>query len=179
MSKIQLGFQIDKPISSKEDRFLYAECAAWCNSNHAILQDQGSYYEIIPVPEPSLEEIKENKLQQLEDAFMKWYEEDAVVVSSLGFTADSDARAMLDASGLVTTLSASTEEDKTISFMDHDNQVHDLTLEQIKTIQLEIIQNGQYAYEQKWNLRNLVQNGKTKEELNNIKIEFIPKDFSN
>ena len=178
MHNIGIGFQINKPITTKEDRFLYAECAAWCNQNQAMLKDSGSFYEVVSIPEPSLEDLKALKLQQLEEAFMKWYEEDAIAVSSLGFTVDSDARAMLDASGLVTTLSEQPERGSTISFMDHDNQVHELTLDQMKTLQLEIIQNGQYAYEQKWNLRNSIESVQTKEELNTINIKFSPKDFS-
>lgn len=132
-----------------------------------------------PVPtEPTLEEIKTSKLKELESAFLAWYEEDAVVISSLGFVADSDARAIMDVTGLVTVLEATPEETRgTVAFMDHDNHPHMLTIEQIKTIQLEIIQNGQAAYQQKWAFRTQIEAAKDSNAINSIVITFAPMNF--
>lgn len=108
-------------------------------------------FQIIPNGVPSLAEVKQSKLDELDFAFRQWYEKDATVASSLGFVADSDSRAMTDVSGLVTVLESQPESSRsTVSFMDHDNVAHDLTLDELKTVQLEIIQNGQAAYSQKW-----------------------------
>lgn len=35
----------------------YAELADWCNKNNAMIVDQGDYYEAVPVPEPTNEEL--------------------------------------------------------------------------------------------------------------------------
>lgn len=132
-----------------------------------------------PDPTPSLETLKARKNAELEKAFLQWYEKDAVVVSSLGFTADSDARSMMDVSGIVTALEAEPEETRnTVAFMDHNNEAHMLTLEQVQTLRLEIIQNGQAAYQQKWALRTAIENAEGDEALTAIVIKFEPMDFS-
>ncbi|MDM8227770.1 DUF4376 domain-containing protein [Parasutterella secunda] len=136
-------------------------------------------YKIVEIPAPSVDELKTEKLSQLDSAFLQWYETDAVVTSSLGFVADSDSRAMMDVSGLVTTLESQPVESRsTVAFMDANNQTHLLSLEQLKTVQVEIIQNGQSAYQQKWSMRAAIEQATTKEELEAIKIEFVAEDFS-
>lgn len=35
----------------------YSELASWCNKNNAMIVDQGDYYEAIPVPEPTVQEL--------------------------------------------------------------------------------------------------------------------------
>lgn len=136
-------------------------------------------YKIVEIPATSIDELKNAKLSQLDSAFLQWYETDAVVTSSLGFVADSDSRAMMDVSGLVTTLEAQPAESRaTVAFMDANNESHLLTLEQLKTVQVEIIQNGQSAYQQKWALRTAIESAQTKEELDAIEIKFSAEDFS-
>ena len=136
-------------------------------------------YKIVEIPAPSIDELKTEKLSQLDSAFLQWYETDAVVTSSLGFVADSDSRAMMDVSGLVTTLESQPAETRsTVAFMDANNQPHLLSLEQLKTVQLEIVQNGQSAYKQKWSLRTAIESAQTKEDLDAIEIEFVAEDYS-
>lgn len=136
-------------------------------------------YKIVEIPAPSIDELKNAKLSQLDSAFMSWYEDKATVTTSLGFVADSDARAMMDVTGLVTTLEAQPAETRsTVAFMDHDNQAHLLTLEQLKTVQLEIIQNGQSAYQQKWALRTAIESAEDIATINAIEIAFVGEDFS-
>lgn len=38
----------------------YSELAQWCNSNNAMIVDRGDYYEAVPVPEPTEEELARN-----------------------------------------------------------------------------------------------------------------------
>ena len=136
-------------------------------------------YKIVEIPAPSIDELKTAKLSQLDSAFLQWYETDAVVTSSLGFVADSDARAMMDVSGLVTTLESQPAETRsTVAFMDANNQPHLLSLDQLKTVQVEIIQNGQSAYQQKWTLRTAIKEAQSKEDLEAIEIKFTAEDFS-
>ena len=136
-------------------------------------------YKIVEIPAPSIDEFKNAKLSQLDSAFLQWYETDAVVTSSLGFVADSDSRAMMDVSGLVTTLESQPAESRaTVAFMDANNQTHLLSLEQLKTVQVEIIQNGQSAYQQKWALRTAIESAQTQEALETIEIKFVAEDYS-
>lgn len=162
------------------------EAAVWCNSHGdryitEIEKDaEGKRrFQIVKVPEPTVNEVRAQKLAELEQKFLAWYEKEATVTSSLGFVADSDARAMMDTSGLVTTLEAQPAETRsTVAFMDANNEAHMLTLEQMKTVQLEIIQNGQSAYAQKWALREAINSAETVEALNAIEIAFHGENFS-
>lgn len=176
-----MDFQINQIFESSYP----PEAAHWCNQ-----QDNCSIQEVDPVDGkrrfqivsdavPSLDEVKQSKLAALDFAFLQWYEKDATVASSLGFVADSDSRAMTDVSGLVTVLESQPESSRsTVSFMDHDNVAHDLTLDELKTVQLEIIQNGQAAYSQKWAFRTQIESAESVEALQAIEITFTGLDFS-
>ena len=138
-----------------------------------------SRFQIVEKPEPTLDELKAAKLLKLDTVFLSWYEDKATVTTSLGFVADSDNRAMMDVSGLVTTLEAqSVESRSTVTFMDANNQPHLLSLEQLKMVQLEIVQNGQSAYQQKWALRTAIKEAQNKEDLEAIEIKFTAEDYS-
>ena len=47
----------------------YSQAAAWCNANGATIEDKGEYYEVVAIPEPTIEEVKAAKLKQLGSAF--------------------------------------------------------------------------------------------------------------
>ena len=57
-----LGTKFNKPLT---DYDAYAECAEWCNSNNATIEDKGEYYECVAIPAPSLDELKAQKLTEL------------------------------------------------------------------------------------------------------------------
>ena len=142
-------------------------------------KEEGYHHKVVRIPEKTLEEVRTIKLSELDSAFMQWYENDATVTTSLGFVADSDARAMMDVNGLVTTLEAQPVETRaSVAFMDASNQAHMLSLDQLKTVQVEIIQNGQSAYQQKWTLRTAIKEAQSKEDLEAIEIKFVAEDFS-
>ena len=124
--------------------------------------------------ETPLADLKKSKLERLEDAFMQWRNDDATLVSSLGFVADCDERAMIDVNGLVTICG----ETQTVAFMDANNQSHELSLGQLKVLQSEIIQSGTLAYQAKWMLRQAIESATNKTELDAIEIAFKAVDFS-
>jgi hypothetical protein len=135
------------------------------------------------IPEKTVDEVRTEKLQALDSAFNAWYTDGATLKSSLGFEADSDSRAMQDVNGLVTAAESSaafvdTESGGGLIFMDANNVGHQVSIDQLKTLQLEIIQAGQAAYQEKWKLRDAIEKAKTKEELGKIVIAFHPVDFS-
>ena len=51
-----LGTKIYKPISPDNSE-IYTELASWCNKNNSMIVDQGDYYEAVPVPEPTEQEL--------------------------------------------------------------------------------------------------------------------------
>lgn len=76
-----IGFQIQKPLqldtipaengrdtkpNPAENTYKkYSECAEWCNKNNAYIEDKGDYFEVVAVPEKTLEEVKNNKHSEL------------------------------------------------------------------------------------------------------------------
>lgn len=128
-----------------------------------------SEIEYVP-PEIPFDENKPRKLQELERAFLMWRQKDATLISSLGFRIDADERAMIDVNGLVTLAQPA-------MFMDARNEPHQLTVEQLKTIQKEIIESGNKAYEAKWKIRTQIESATNNEELNKIDVVFTEVDF--
>ena len=115
-------------------------------------------------------------LERLDDAYMKWRDDEATFISSLGFKADGDSRAMQDITGLVTV--ANSNPQFTTTFMDANNNPHELNVNQIKTLAIEIIQSATDGYKQKWAKRNEIENTTDKFELGVIDLRFEPSDFT-
>lgn len=126
--------------------------------------------------EEPIEVFKQQKTFVVKQAFLNWRNNNATLVSSLGFKADSNERANTDVGGLL--IAYENNQDTPITFRDADNEFHSLTYAQVKTLQKEIIENGNYAYQQKWQLDSKIENAMTKEELDAIIIEFVGKNFS-
>ena len=123
-------------------------------------------------PEKPLDVLKDEKLESLNTAFSEWRSDGATLISSLGFEADADEKAVADVDGLVTLGIESTV------FMDANNVGHELMLEQLKTLQKELIESGIYAYQTKWAIRDSINSAEDKEALEAIEIVFTPKDFT-
>lgn len=57
-----IGTKFYKDNFNREE---YAKCAVWCNANNATIEDKGDYYEVVALPLPTLEEIKQHKIAEL------------------------------------------------------------------------------------------------------------------
>lgn len=58
--------EIGKKIQKKDiDWDEYSQTADWCNENHATIEDLGDYYEVVALPQPSLDEVKAAKIAML------------------------------------------------------------------------------------------------------------------
>ena len=44
----------------------YADLAVWCNANNATIEDKGEYYEVVAIPVPALDELKQAKLKEVD-----------------------------------------------------------------------------------------------------------------
>lgn len=156
------------------------EAAAWCNSNHAYITeidpvDGVRRFQIVAVPEPTIEELRTAKLADLNSAFAD-VESGAWVVSSLGFKADANTTANTNIDGLIKSMSSLGTE--TTQFCDYDNVFRTVTLDDLKTLQLEVIQNGQSLYAQKWAYRDAINVAADKTALDAVQIKFVMLDFT-
>ena len=49
----------------KDDMSKYTDCAIWCNANNATIEDKGEYYEVVAIAAPTLDELKQAKINEL------------------------------------------------------------------------------------------------------------------
>lgn len=63
--KTMIGTRIVKPVENYEK---YTEAALWCNANKAMIEDKGGWYEVVTLPEQTLEEAKAAKLAEINGA---------------------------------------------------------------------------------------------------------------
>lgn len=133
----------------------------------------GSFGEIEEYIEPVIpfEQVQGEKLIELNNWF-EWASANAHVMSSLGFEIDADETANRNIDGLITAVEAGTLSEP-VYFMDYNNQIQPVTLDNLKTMRLEVIANGQALYQQKWALRSAIEAATTKEELEQIVIPSI------
>ena len=61
-----LGTKIYKNNFNAEE---YSQCANWCNANGCMIVDQDEYYEVVEIPAPSLDELKQAKLKEVGSLF--------------------------------------------------------------------------------------------------------------
>ena len=112
-----------------------------------------------------LDSLKAAKLEELNARFAE-AEQNGVVMSSLGFAVDANDTANRNVEGLIKMLTA-TGTGETV-FCDRTNTMQTVTLEQLGTIQLEIIGYGQQLYAKKWTLREMVNAASTAEEVHAV-----------
>ena len=124
----------------------------------------------------TLAELKGFKAQQVENATAGFDAErkdsGMTFKSSLGFTVDGDARSRDNLSGLI---NIGVEP---VSFRDHDNGDHSLTLDDLKTLLKEAQMNGAMLYQQKWALQKAIGACKSVKALKAVEIKFTMADFS-
>ena len=112
-----------------------------------IIQIDGKYTQTYTIEYKSIEEIKTLRMQEIARKFDE-ISETAHVMSSVGFYIDANEKANRDIEGLIKVMKADGTESEL--FRDYNNEFHSVTLEQLETMQIEVIKNGQYIYKQKW-----------------------------
>ena len=124
----------------------------------------------------TLAEMKGFKLMQVENATTGFDAErkdsGMTFKSSLGFTVDGDARSRDNLSGLIN-IGA-----EPVSFRDHDNGDHQLTLDDLRTLLREAQMNGAMLYQQKWQMQAKIESTKSLKALKAVEIKFTMADFS-
>ena len=124
----------------------------------------------------TLAEYKGFKAQQVENATAGFDAErkdsGMTFKSSLGFVVDGDARSRDNLSGLI---NIGVEP---VSFRDHDNGDHSLTLDNLKTLLKEAQMNGVMLYQQKWAMQKAIEACRSIKALKAVEIKFTMADFS-
>lgn len=119
----------------------------------------------------SLPNVKARKLNELNSGLSAARSDSkASIDSSVGFAINADDTANTNIAGLVTYLEATGTE--STSFMGFDNTLHDVTLQDLKTMQTELAVWGQALYAYKWQIRSQIDAAQTKEEVDAIVIDY-------
>lgn len=122
--------------------------------------------------ELTLDEFKEIAKANLK-SFFKQYENELVnsnihIHSDLGFEINADIRSQNNVRALITLLESSNAE--TISYKDYNNENHDLTLDQLKSILFEMCNYVNYIYKKRWESKKKIEDAKSIDEI--LAIEF-------
>ena len=124
----------------------------------------------------TLAEMKGFKAQQVENATAGFDAErkdsGMTFKSSLGFVVDGDARSRDNLSGLINI------GQEPVSFRDHNNGDHSLTLNDLRTLLKEAQMNGAMLYQQKWAMQKAIGACKSVKALKAVEIKFTMADFS-
>ena len=120
-------------------------------------------------PAPTFAELKAQKKSDLDAAFHTACQH-PVVMTADGWPADANETANRNVQGLITTMEATGS--ATVQFCDAENSFHEVSLEQLRAIQLAIIEKGQALYAQKWSFRTAIDAAEDEAALAEIQIAF-------
>ena len=124
----------------------------------------------------TLAEMKGFKAQQVENATegfdSKRKDPSMFFKSSLGFNVDGDARSRDNLDGLKAIGI------EPVTFRDHDNIDHSLTLANLELLIKEANMNGAQLYQQKWQMQAKIESAKSLKALKAIEIVFKMADFT-
>ena len=124
---------------------------------------------LLEKPDKPFDIYKNEKYSELNSQFNQ-AENNGVIDSSVGFKIDATEKSSRDINGLIDSLEYTKEEK--VMFCAADNSFHEVTLEQLKTMKIEVIQYGQQLYQKKWTYREQINQAQTKEDLDKIEIKF-------
>ena len=129
----------------------------------------GAWYEKGHAPQRPLEEARTEKLAELERAF-NTASHKAHCTSSVGFEIDADETANRNVSSLIVAMEANGED--SVLFCAYDNTFHEVTLDQLRIMQIEIITHARAVYARKWALREAIEAAQSVVELESLSISF-------
>ena len=119
-----------------------------------------------PDPPYTLEELKQLKKQEIKQAFLS-APNDGFVSSSLNIKVDCKRDDYLNLQGAYDL--AISKNLSTITIRDYNNEYHDLTPDQLKTLLNELLDYYNLLYQKKWNLEQQIDTATTLEETVQIK----------
>ena len=90
---IMIGTTFTKPVA---DWVAYAQAAQWCNENGAKIVEHDDYYEVVGLPEPSFDETKQHKRDEIAAARYA-AETGGIEVDGVTIATDRGSQALLTA----------------------------------------------------------------------------------
>ncbi len=128
----------------------------------------------------SLDEFKTvrlNELDRLSAAFEDNLNKEMYFISSNGFKCNGDRRTKSNLQDIVTFFDLQAHNGK-VEYRDYENQMRELTKQQVTVLLGEHVANGNSLYSQKWHMQEQIKASKSKEALKKLKLDFTMCDFS-
>lgn len=151
----------------------------FCNADsehYRVKRDENLAWTVEEIPEKTFDELKEAKLTEISTEAGKYdqYKCDEMYITSSvnSLQINADARSQKNISALIENYT------DVVTFKTYDNSYVQLTKEQLATMLVECVKNGEALYAQKWSLQEQVNNAKTKEDLNKIEVKFTMMSFN-
>ena len=130
--------------------------------------------------EPTFEEKKQDKsdeLSRIVNGFENNLNKNMYFTSSLGFKVNGDRRTRDNLQDIINFIYVQAK-NVTIKYRDYDNEWQKLTNDQVQLLLSEHVINYYNLYNQKWHYKELINNAQTKEDLEQINLEFNMMDFT-
>ncbi len=148
------------------------------SEHYRVKRDEDLSWSVEAIPPKTFEEVKTEKMQELQSksaSFESNLNKDMYFTSSLGFKCNGDRRTKDNLQDLIAYFDAQA---KTVDYRDYDNEIRQLTIEQLETLIKEHTENLQSLYSQKWQLESKVNHATSLEELRLISLDFAMSNFA-
>lgn len=160
--------------TTSEAQQMSAEYSRWCKQFGQV--QNRDLWDCVT----NIEMYKTYLLTQLSahaDKFEANLNKEMYFVSSQGFKVNGDRRTKDNLQDLVTFFDLQAKEGK-IEYRDYDNVNRELTKEQVQTLLLEHVANGQALYTQKWAKQEAINAAESFDDLRAVELTFEMSDFT-
>lgn len=149
------------------DNKLYFQCSEWCDNNNATIEDKGDYYEVVAIPEPTLEELKAAKLAALKSE-RDTKEVEPIEYNGNSFDYDEKARDRINAAIIALELQG---DSASLAWTTADNTDATVTAADLKNIIAAVAVRSNALHVAYRAAKEQVEAAQTKEDLDAIALE--------
>lgn len=149
----------------KDNMEKYTKYAIWCNENSATIEDKGEYYEIVEIPGPTTEELKEAALEKLK-AERDAAEVQPIEYNGVFFDYDDKARDRINAA-----IIALDGTEMTLSWTAADNSETTVSAEDLKNVVRAVAVRSNELHVKYRLKKEEVENAGTEIEINSVSWE--------
>lgn len=144
----------------------YSNCADWCNETQlATIEDKGEYYEVVEIPAPSLDELKQAKINELK-IIRDTEEVNPIAYNGNLFDYDDKARDRINSAIIALDISG-----QSIEWTTADNTNVAVTADVLRGVIAAVAMRSNELHVKYRELKELIEGCTTKEELENISWE--------
>jgi hypothetical protein len=161
-----------KFIKPDYDQDLYATVANWCNETqkaYIIESDDGTYYECVAIPEPTIEELKNYRLGELENKFNTAVK--GSFTTEEGYLMQFDETDCNKMNGSIT-LNKATGITSDYLVQANNVVIENVPIETMESVLLQMLKHYKSMHLKKQIFRAQINSASTKEDLDNIEIVF-------